>query len=153
MRELIDDFLAQKRIAIVGVTRNEKGWGRTLYDAFKKRGYDTYAINPARAIPGLQCYARLRDLPMQVDAVLLAVPPNVTDQVVKEAAELGIRRVWMHRGAGQGAVSQSAIDFCKDRNIAVIYGVCPMMYLQGSGIGHRLHREFARWRHTLPDGA
>ncbi len=153
MREIIDDFLAQKRIAIVGVTRNEKGWGRTLYNAFKKRGYDTYAINPARAIPGLQCYGSLRDLSLKVDGVLLAVPPHITDQVVKQVADLGIPRVWMHRGAGQGAVSESAIKFCQEKNIAVIYGVCPMMYLQGSGIGHHLHREFARWRHTLPEGA
>ena len=51
MQDLAKDFLAQKRIAIVGVTRDKQGWGRTLYDEFKKRGYDTYAVNPARAPP------------------------------------------------------------------------------------------------------
>lgn len=153
MQELARDFLAQKRIAIVGVTRDEKGWGRMLYDEFKKRGYDTYAINPARAIEGIQCYGSLRELPMKPDGVLLVVPPNVTDQVVREVAELGIPRVWMHRGGGAGAVSEAAIKFCKEKNIAVVYGVCPFMYLQPQGFGHKLHYTFAKWFGALPQGA
>ncbi len=153
MRELIQDFLSQKRIAIVGVTRDEKGWGRTLYNTFKKRGYDTYAINPARALPGIQCYARLQDLPMRVDGVVLAVPPDVTEKVVRDIAALGIKRVWMHRGVGTGAVSEEAIQFCKEKNIGVIYGVCPLMYMKNAGFGHRLHHAFAQWRKQLPEDA
>ncbi len=153
MRELIDDFLSQKRIAIVGVTRNEKEWGRTLYDQFKKRGYDTYAVNPNRAIPGIQCYGHLDDIPRHLDGVVLVVPPSVTEQIVREVAELGIPRVWMHRGVGTGAVSKAAVEFCKEKKIKVIYGVCPMMYLSGSGIGHRLHHGWNKWRKQLPEDA
>jgi predicted CoA-binding protein len=154
MKELAQEFLAQKRIAIVGVTRDTKGWGRTLYDEFKKRGYDTYAVNPnATALQGIQCYPSLSKLPMKVDGVLLAVPPAVTDQVVREVAELGIPRVWMHKGAGAGAVSESAIQFCKDKNIAAVYGVCPFMYLHPQGFGHKMHYTFARWFGGLPKDA
>ncbi len=153
MRELIDDFLAQKRIAIVGVTRDEKGWGRALYREFKKRGYDVYAINPARTIPGLQCYAHLNDVPRKPDGVLFVVPPHVTEPMMPQVAAMGIPRVWMHRGVGQGAVSQTAVRFCQENKIAVIYGVCPLMYLKGSGFGHRLHHAFAQWRHQLPEDA
>jgi uncharacterized protein len=153
MQTLAREFLAQKRIAIVGVTRDEKGWGRHLYDEFKKRGYDTFAVNPARAIEGIQCYASLRDLPVKPDGVLLAVPPNVTEQIVQQVAELGIPRVWMHRGGGVGAVSQSAIDFCRKNKIAVVYGVCPFMYLQPQGFGHKLHHSVAQWFGQLPPGA
>lgn len=153
MRQLIDDFLSQKRIAIVGVTRDEKEWGRALYDQFKRRGYDAYAVNPTRAIPGIQCYGHLRDIPRSLDGVILVVPPAVTEQVVREVAELKIPRVWMHRGVGNGAVSKSAIEFCRENSIKVIYGVCPMMYLPGSGFGHRLHHGFAKWRKQLPEDA
>jgi predicted CoA-binding protein len=153
MQNLARDCLAQKRIAIVGVTRDKQGWGRTLYDEFKKRGYDTYAINLARALEGIQCYGSLRDLPQKPDGVLLVVPPNVTDQVVREVAELGIPRVWMHRGGGVGAVSEAAIKFCREKNIAVVYGVCPFMYLQPQGFGHKLHYTFAKWFGGLPQGA
>lgn len=153
MRDRIDDFLAQKRIAIVGVTREERGWGRHLYDVFKRRGYDTYAVNPMRAIAGIQCYGRLSDVPAKLDGVLLAVPPHVTEQVVLEIANLQIPRVWMHRGVGAGADSSNAIQFCRERGISVIYGVCPLMYLQGTGIGHRFHHAFAQWRKQLPEDA
>jgi len=153
MQELAQDFLAQKRIAVVGVTRDEKGWGRTLYDEFKKRGYETFAVNPARNIPGVDCYANLRDLPTKPDGVLLVVPPHVTEQVVKEVAELGIKRVWMHKGAGAGAVSPAAVEFCKEKNIAVVYGVCPFMYLQPQAFGHKLHHNIAKWFGALPKGA
>ena len=153
MQELAQDFLAQKRIAVVGVTRDEKGWGRTLYDEFKKRGYETFAVNPARNIPGVDCYAHLRDLPTKPDGVLLVVPPHVTEQVVKEVAELGIKRVWMHKGAGAGAVSPAAVEFCKEKNIAVVHGVCPFMYLQPQAFGHKLHHNIAKWFGALPKGA
>ncbi len=153
MQSLIQDFLAKKRIAVVGVTRDPKGWGRTLYDEFKKRGYDTYAINLARNVEGIQCYANLRELPTKPDGVLLVVPPKVTDQVVRQVAELGIPRVWMHKGAGAGAVSESAIQFCKEKNIAAVYGVCPFMYLQPQGFGHKMHHVFAKWFGALPKGA
>ena len=77
MQKLAQDFLAQKKIAVVGVTHDPKGWGRTLYDEFKKRGYDTYAVNPnAQGIEGIQCYTSLSKLPVKVDGALLAVPPQ-----------------------------------------------------------------------------
>ena len=154
MQNLIQDFLAQKRSAVVGVTHDEKGWGRTLYNEFKKRGYDTYAVNPAGNIPGIQCYPNLSKLPMKVDGVLLAVPPEVTDQVVREVAALGIPRVWMHKGAGgNGAVSEAALQFCKEKNIAAVYGVCPFMFLQPQGFGHKMHYTFTKWFGGLPKGA
>jgi predicted CoA-binding protein len=154
MQDLARDFLAQKRIAVVGVNRDEKGWGRTLYDEFKKRGYEVYAINPnVRDISGIQVYAGLRDVPVKVDGVLLVVPPQVTEQVVKEIADLGIARVWMHKGAGPGAVSESAVKFCQEHNIKTVYGVCPFMYFQPQMFGHKLHYSLSKWFGGLPKGA
>jgi len=153
MQELAKDFLAQKKIAVVGVTHDPKGWGRTLYDEFTKRGYETYAVNPSRNIEGIKCYASLRELPTKPDGVLLTIPPSVTDQIVREVAELGIKRVWMHKGVGAGAVSESAVQFCKENNIAAVYGVCPFMYFQPQPFGHKLHHDLAKWFGGLPKGA
>ena len=153
MQDLARDFLAQKKIAIVGVTHDKLGWGRSLYDEFKKRGYEVYAINPNSDISGISVYANLRGVPVKLDGALLVVPPQVTEQVVKEVAELGIPRVWMHKGAGQGAVSESAVKFCQEHNIKTVYGVCPFMYLQPQPFGHKLHYTFAKWFGALPKGA
>ncbi len=154
MQALIKDFLAQKRIAMVGVGRDPQCWGRTLYDEFKKRGYDVYAVNPnTAAIDEIKCYASVRDLPVKVDGALLAVPPSVTDQVVRDVAAASIPRVWMHRGGGTGAVSPAAIEFCNQNKIATVYGVCPFMFLQPQGFGHKFHYLFAKWTKSIPAGA
>ncbi len=154
MQQLIHDFLAQKRIAIVGVNRDPKGWGRTLYAEFRKRGYDVYAINPnVETLDGMTCYKNLSAVPVKVDGVLLVVPPSVTEQIVHEVAALNIPRVWMHKGAGAGAVSEVALEFCKHNNIAVVYGVCPFMYLQPQAFGHKLHHTIAKWTRAIPVGA
>jgi len=126
------------------VTRDEKGWGRTLYDAFRKRGYDTYAINPSRAIRASRAMenSAIYD---EVDGVLLAVP-RTSQTKLCTSGRIGIPRVWMHRGAaGPAPFPRPRSGFAR-KDIAVVYGVCPMMYLQSTGIGHRLH-------HALPNGA
>jgi hypothetical protein len=59
--------------------------------------------------------------------------------VVKDCAEAGIRRVWMHRGVGAGAVSPRAVAFCHEHGLSVVEGACPYMYLPGAGLVHRVH--------------
>ena len=138
--EQIQDFLAQKRLAIVGVSHNPKSFSRSLYNEFKSRGYDTVAVNPAAdEIAGERCYARLQDIRPPVDAVLLMTSPQVTDTVVRDCVEAGIKQVWMYRAAGQGAVSEAAVQFCRDHGIQVVAGECPYMFFPGAGWLHRFH--------------
>lgn len=104
-------------------------------------------VRPSSSVSSLQ------ELPTKPDGVLLVVPPNVTDQVVRQVVELGIPRVWMHEAAGAGSVSEAAIQFCQEHNITTVYGVCPFMYLQPQGLGHKLHHNFAKWFGALSKGA
>ncbi len=138
--ETIQDFLAQKRIAMIGVSRDQKDFSRMLFDEFVRRGYDMVAVNPSvPQIAGQRCFARLRDVDRPVEAVLVMTSPAVTDKVVRECAELGISRVWMYRAAGAGAVSQKAVEFCHENGILVVPGHCPYMFWRDSHVGHRLH--------------
>src|SRR3974390_1452562 len=125
---VIRDFLAQKRIAVVGVSRDEKELSRMLLHTLADRGYQVFAVNPAmEAVDGLPCYRSLLEIPSEVDGVLAMAPPAVTDQVVRDCAKLRIPRVWMYRAGGDGAVSPQAIEFCHDHGISVIPGECPYM--------------------------
>jgi predicted CoA-binding protein len=72
----------------------------------------------------------------------------VTDEIVRQCAELGIRRVWMHRSFGEGSVSQTAVDFCRKNQIAVIPGGCPMMFCEPVDFGHKC----MRWILSLTGG-
>jgi predicted CoA-binding protein len=136
----IQDFLAQDRVAVVGVSRERKDFSRTLFQEFCKHGYDAVAVNPQLTdIDGVPCFAHLRDIKPPVDAAILMTSPRVTEEVVHECAEAGIPRVWMYRAGGEGAVSEDAVRFCESHGMTVVPGECPLMFLQASSWFHRAH--------------
>jgi predicted CoA-binding protein len=137
---VIQGFLSQKRIAIVGVSQDPKELSRALLRTFRGRGCEVYAVNPAmQSVDDARCYANLRDIEQPVDGVLVMTSPAVTEQVVQECAELHIPRVWMYRAGGQGSVSPQAVEYCQEHGIAVVPGECPYMFLSGEPWFHRLH--------------
>jgi uncharacterized protein len=137
---VIQDFLAQKRIAVVGVSHDPKDFSRMLLRTLKQRGYDAVAVNPRMSsAEDVPCFANLSEVVPPVDGVLLMTSPTVTDEVVQECARLHIPRVWMYRAAGDGAVSPQAVEFCKEHGIDVVPGECPYMFLSGEHWGHRVH--------------
>jgi predicted CoA-binding protein len=152
----IADFLAQKRIAVAGVSRESGGnhGGNIVYKRLKERGYEVFAVNPnAEIVEGDPCYHDLRSIPGGVDAVVIATTPAVAPSVARECEELGITRVWMHRSFGGGSVSPEAHAYCLEHGIASIAGGCPLMYGPTSDGGHRMMRFFAGLFGQLPKGA
>ena len=138
--ETIEDFLAQKRIAMIGVSRNPKDFSSALFEELRKRGYDMVPVNPkVSAVLGQPCYARVQDIQPPVDAALLMTTPEITDEVVTDCADAGIRRIWMYRAGGKGAVSEKAVAFCQERGIQVVPGQCPFMFLPGAAGVHKFH--------------
>ena len=138
--ETIEDFLAQKRLAMVGVSREPGSFSALLFKELTSRGYEVVPVNPnTPEVLGQKCFARVQDIEPPVEAALLMTAPTGTDVVVRDCAEAGIRRVWMYRATGQGAVSNQAIQFCQERGIRVVPGECPLMFLPQSGAIHRIH--------------
>jgi predicted CoA-binding protein len=136
----ITDFLAQKRLAIVGVSHKPQDFSRTLFHEFLQRGYDVVPVNPAaQEIERQRCFARVTEISPPVDAVLLMTTPVVTDAVAKDCAAAGVKRVWMYRATGKGAVSTDAVTFCEAQGMSVIPGECPFMFLPDSAWFHRFH--------------
>jgi len=138
--ETIDDFLAQKRIAMVGVSRGPKSFSGVLFEELCRRGYEVVPVNPnTPEVLGRRCFARVQDIQPPVEAALLMTSPEVTDTVVSDCAEAGIPRVWMYRATGKGAVSKRAVAFCQERGIEVVPGQCPFMFLPNAAGFHRFH--------------
>ncbi len=108
--EATADFLAQKRIAIAGVSRNAKAHsGNAVYDRLRSRGYEVFAVNPnADEIDGKPCFRSLAAIPGGVDAVVIATAPDAAADVIADCERLGITRAWMHRSFGGGSVSEEA---------------------------------------------
>jgi predicted CoA-binding protein len=136
----IHDFLDLKRFAFVGVSRQPKDFSRALFREFLARGYQAVPVNPdADEIDGQPCFARLQEIQPPVEGVLFMTAPAVTDTLVRDCADAGIKRVWMFRGGGKGAATADAINFCESHGIPVIPGECPFMYLPGGAWYHRFH--------------
>jgi len=147
----IKSFLGQKRMAMIGVSREPKSIGASLFAEFVRRGHEVYPVNPnATEMFGERCFARVQEIQPPPDAALLLTSPAVTDSVVRDCAEAGIRRIWMYRGGGQGAVSADAVEFCRTKGIELVPGQCPLMFLDPVRGVHRFHRFFVKLTGNYP---
>ncbi len=147
----IQEFLGQRRLALVGVSHAPNDFSRALFREFQRRGYDVVPVNPAaREIEGQTCYATVADVQPPVAAVLVMTPPAATEAVVRDCAAAGVQRVWMFRGGGKGAVSREAVGFCESKGIAVVAGECPFMFLPATGWIHRVHGWLRRLGRSYP---
>jgi predicted CoA-binding protein len=136
----IDDFLALRRFAMVGVSRDPKDFSRGLFRDLCARGYDVVPVNLfADEVEGHETFQCLQAIRPAVEGALLMTAPHTTEIVVRDCAEAGIRRVWMYRAGGQGAVSPEAIEFCRNNDIRVVEGYCPYMFLPATAFPHRAH--------------
>ena len=149
---MVQDFLAQKKVAIVGVSDKRETGCNLAYTKFKENGYQVYAVNPRiSTFNGAPCYADLKSIPEKPDAVFILASPKVTDEIVQQCVDLGIKHVWMHcmmvtkpgLAAGMTSVSKEAVEKCKANGIAVIPGSCPNQFLKAD-FGHAAMRGL--WR-------
>ncbi len=149
---LVQDFLAQKSIAVVGVSDKRETGCNLSYRKFKQAGYTVYAVNPRLAtFEGDPCYPDLRSIPQKPDAVFVLTNPQVALQIVQQCVDLGIPRVWMHcmmgtrpgLAANMTSVSPDAVQLCREHGITVIPGACPNQFLSPD-FGHAMMRVL--WR-------
>ncbi len=142
LKEAAEDFLAQRRIAVAGVSRDPKMTANAIYKKLRATGYQVFAVNPQATTPleGDPAYPSLRAIPGGVDAVLVVTPAAATADVVRECAELHIPRVWIHDGFGPSSLSPDAVAQAKQAGIALIAGACPLMFGPCSDPGHRFAR-------------
>jgi len=138
--DVITDFLAHKRMAMAGISRDPANFSMKLFEELIRCGYDVVPVNPnCGEVGGRRCFGRVQDVEPPVEAVLLMTPPEITEAVVRDCFDAGVRTVWMHRATGRGSVSPKAVQYCEDRGIRVIPGECPLMFLPGSAAFHRFH--------------
>jgi predicted CoA-binding protein len=151
LSDSVSDFLTQKRIAVAGVSRTSGQAANLIYRKLRGAGYEVFPVNPkATEVEGDTCYPNLASIPDGVDAVVIATTPTVAEDLVRECADRGIPRVWMHRSFGTGSVSETAVTYCRDHHITVIPGGCPMMFCKPVDVGHKCMRWVLRLTGGLP---
>jgi len=125
--ETLEQFLAFRRIAVVGVSRSPNKYGHKIYFDLKSKGYEVYAVNPMLdKVNGDPCYPDLASLPGPVDVVNVVVPPKRGRQVVDECLKLGIERLWFQ----PGAESEELLQYCRENHLKIVHNQC-LMILSG----------------------
>ena len=142
VKEAAAAFLANKRIAVTGVSRAPHGHGsNAVYQRLRDRGYDVFAVNPnADEVEGDRCYHSLAEIDGGVQAVVIATRPSAAEETMRECAELGINQVWMHRAFGEGSVCDAATVYGREHGMTVIDGGCPLMFAPTADFGHKVLR-------------
>lgn len=149
---LVQDFLAQKKIAVVGVSDQRETGCNLAYRKLKEAGYEVSAVNPRiTSFEGDPCYPDLKSIPATPEAVFILTNPSVTEEVVQQCVDLGVKRVWMHclmgvkpgLAANMTSVSPQAVEMCRENGITVIPGSCPNQFLKPD-FGHSLMRMMFR---------
>jgi predicted CoA-binding protein len=145
-------FLAGKRIAVAGVSREPKlHVGNAIFKKLIAGGYETFAVNPnATEIEGVKCYPAIGAIPGDIDGVVIATHPEMAAAVVRQCADKGVRRIWFHRAFGQGSVSPEALAAAKSAGIETIESGCPMMYLTPVDGGHKCFRWILKFLGKAP---
>jgi predicted CoA-binding protein len=145
---LVQEFLAQKKIAVVGVSDQRETGCNAAYRRFKEAGYTVSGVNPRLpAFEGDPCYPDLASIPEKPQGVFILTNPTITEEIVQQCVDLGIKQVWMHcmmgtkpgLAASNTSVSQDAVQMCRENGITVIPGSCPNQFLKPD-FGHRLMR-------------
>jgi hypothetical protein len=150
----VHDFLAQKRIAVVGVSRanSQHPAANLVYRRLKMTGHDVFAVNPnLQTFENDRCFPDVKAIPGGVDGAVIITRPETTRRIVRDCDAAGIHRVWMHQSMAKGSsVSPEAVEYCEQHGISVIAGACPMMFGEGVDFGHACMRWWMGVTHGLP---
>ncbi len=144
-QEQVQDFLAQKRIAVCGMSRTKDSGAGAIYLKLRNQGYEVLPVHPsAEALHGDPCYANLEEIPGGVDAVFIMNSPDISKEIAFKAIDLGIKHIWMHNNTLMpSSVSEEAVAQCRAANVNVISVGCPMMFLEPD-VFHSCMRWFIR---------
>jgi predicted CoA-binding protein len=141
MNQAIQEFVGCRSIAVIGASRGGKKFGNAAAKELQTRGYQVFIIHPeAQDIDGQTCYPNLSALRGQIDAVLISVPAAQAAAVMREAASLDIRHVWLQ----QGAESPELLALGQDLGLSLVSKKCVLMYAPPVKSFHGWHRGFVK---------
>jgi hypothetical protein len=137
----IQEFINCKKIAIVGYSRNTRKFGNAAYNELKKRGYEVFPVHPVeKEISGVNCYPNLSALQGKIDSVFISIKPVNVIPVLKEIKALGIKNVWLQKGAESKEVLEEATRL----GLNTVAKKCILMYAPPVDSMHRWHRTFTK---------
>jgi predicted CoA-binding protein len=154
--ELVKTFLAEKVIAVVGVSTTREDAANAIYTKLKEKGYTVYGVNPRTSVfKGDTCYPDLQSLPEVPGSVMIVTKPDVTELIAQQCVDVGVKNVWMHNMSGtnpkfaqdMSCASTKAVQLLREKGVNVIPGSCPMQFV--GDFGHACMRGIFRMMGAL----
>ncbi len=137
MLDIIKNFIAQKNIAIVGVSRNKSKMGYLIYNLLKTQNYTVFPVNPSiDFIDENKVYNNINLIEESIDAVIICTKPEITINILKESIHKNIKNIWIQKGAENSEI----IDYIKENNLNVVYEKCIFMFIEPVKGVHSFHR-------------
>jgi predicted CoA-binding protein len=149
--EDVAEFLRGRRLAVAGVSRKPGQAANAVFRKLRAAGYEVFPVNPnAAEAEGVRCYPDLGAIPGRLEGLVIATHPRAAAGLVRQCAEHGVGRVWLHRSFGEGSVSEEAVRAAAAAGIRCIVGGCPLMYCTPVDLGHRCMRWWLRRSGRVP---
>ncbi len=146
-KEQIDCFLAPRKLAIAGASRNPQKFGHQIVNHLLANGYAVTPINPnADEILGLPCLKKVHELPGDIDSLLIVTPQSETDQILREAIQRGIKNIWVQQSAETADTLRIAEEYQRE----IITRKCIFMFAEPVSSIHKFHRGLVRLLGSLP---
>lgn len=146
-KEQISNFFEPKKLAIAGVSRNEKKFGNVIFKELRNKEFDVIPINPnVDEIQGVKCYRTIEDIPTDIDSLLIITPKKQTDTVLKLAIQKGIKNIWVQ----QMSETENTLKIAEEYNKEIIHHKCVFMFADPVAGVHKFHRAISKILGKLP---
>ncbi len=124
MDQLMEEMLSLKKWAVVGATQNPEKFGNKIYKKLHANGYSVTPINPMYdTVEDVPCLNSLKDMDFLPECVSIVVGPEKSIEVVKEAIELGIKRLWFQ----PGTFDEDILDLAENNGLDVVFYNCVLV--------------------------
>jgi uncharacterized protein len=144
----INQFVAQRHTAVVGISRNPRKFGNAIFKELQKQGYSLYPISKhMKEFEGVPCYPDIASLPAEVSAIVINTKPKQTAVLLKEAEAKGITQIWLQ----QGAENKEILATIQKNEINIISKQCILMFAKPEHFMHKTHIVFKKLFGTYPN--
>lgn len=121
-RATVDRLLAMPTWAVVGLSSHTSRAAYGVAAFLQSHGRRIVPVHPrAETVHGEQGYARLSDIPFDVDVVDLFVRSELAGPLVDEAITTGAKAIWMQLGV----VDRAAAERAEAAGLEVVMDRCP----------------------------
>lgn len=122
MSDDIDQVLALKTWAVVGLRNNEFRAAYSVAELLQEKGHRIVPVHPkAEEVHGEKGYSSLKEIPFPIDVVDLFVNSALAGAVVDEAIEIGAKAVWLQLDV----IDEAAVARARQAGLLTVMNRCP----------------------------